>query len=170
MKDSSGNHYEQAFANWLIENHVKFTTLDRHKKTAFSHSKVKSFDFLVYPPEQQTLIAEVKGRKFKGTSLARLAGLECWITADDVAGMTKWQKIFPDYAAAFIFVYGIENIDVDLDGREAFDFDGARYIFFAVKLADYRRFMKRRSSKWKTVTLPADKFRQCAVQLQKLLL
>jgi hypothetical protein len=42
-------------------------------------------------------------------------------------------------------------------------------MFFTVKLDDYRRFMKRRSPKWQTVTLPADKFRQCAVQMQELL-
>jgi hypothetical protein len=30
--------------------------------------------------------------------------------------------------------------------------------------------MKRRSPKWQTVTLPADKFRQCAVQIYEFLL
>ena len=170
MRDSYPNHYERAFESWLIENHIKYKTLDQHKRAAFNRSKVKSFDFLIYPANQQTVIAEVKGRKFIGTSLAGLTGLECWVTADDVAGLTKWQKIFPDHAAAFIFAYKMENVDVDFDGREVFDFDGTRYMFFAVKLTDYIKFMKLRSPKWKTVTLPADKFRKCAVQLQQLLL
>ena len=37
------------------------------------------------------------------------------------------------------------------------------------KFNDYRSFMKRRSPKWQTVTLPADKFRQCAVQISEFL-
>ncbi len=170
MKDFRPNHYERAFENWLIDNRIQYIGVDEHKKTAFGHSKIKSFDFLLYPPNQKTIIAEVKGRVFKGTSLAKLAGLECWVTTDDIDGLTGWQKVFGSgHTAVFIFAYKVENIDVDFDGREAYDFARNRYIFFAVKLDDYRLFMKRRSPKWQTVTLPADKFRQCAVQIQKLL-
>ena len=64
----------------------------------------------------------------------------------------------------------IENVDVDFDGRAVYDFNDSRYIFFGVRLDDYCSFMKRRSPKWQTVTLPADKFRRCAVQMQNLLL
>ena len=64
----------------------------------------------------------------------------------------------------------VENIDVDFDGKAVYDFDDNRYVFFAVKLDDYRLFMKVRSPKWQTVTLPADKFRRCAVEISKLLL
>jgi len=59
---------------------------------------------------------------------------------------------------------------VDFDGRDVYDFDQNRYVFFCAKLDDYRKFMKRRSPKWQTITLPADKFRQCAVQINELLL
>jgi hypothetical protein len=37
-------------------------------------------------------------------------------------------------------------------------------------LEDYRKFMKRRSPKWQTVTLPADKFRESAVHINEFLL
>ncbi|MHC4423728.1 MAG: HYExAFE family protein, partial [Planctomycetota bacterium] len=105
------------------------------------------------------------------TSFAKLTSFECWVTADDVDGLARWQQVFgPDHTAVFVFAYKIENIDVDFDGRDVYDFAQDRYIFFAVKLDDYRKFMKRRSPKWQTVTLPADKFRQCAVQMQNLLL
>ncbi|MHC4642461.1 MAG: HYExAFE family protein, partial [Planctomycetota bacterium] len=76
----------------------------------------------------------------------------------------------PDHQAVFVFAYKIENVDVDFDGRDFFDFEQNRYIFFCIKLEDYCRFMKRRSPKWQTVTLPADKFRKCAIQMQALLL
>jgi len=170
MKDSFPNHYERAFENWLIDNHIQYISGEEHKKAAFKSLKVKSFDFLLYPPNQQIIIAEVKGRRFKGTSFAKLTGFECWVTVEDIAGLTKWQEIFgAGHLAIFVFAYRIENIDVDFDGRDVYDFDENKYIFFAVKLDDYRSFMKRRSPKWQTLTLPADKFRRCAIQMQSLL-
>jgi hypothetical protein len=178
MKDLSPNHYEHAFENWLIDNHIRYIAVDEQKRAAFGRCKIKSFDFLLYPPNKQIIIAEVKGRAFKGTSFAKLTGFECWVTAEDIDGLTKWQEVFSagrsmagqGHTAVFIFAYKIENIDVDFDGRDVYDLDAGRYVFFAVKLDDYRRFMKRRSPKWQTVTLPADKFRQCAVQIQNFFL
>jgi hypothetical protein len=171
MKESFPNHYERAFENWLIDNRIRYVVVDGHKKAAFGRSKIKSFDFLVCPRGGRTIIAEVKGRKFKGTSFAKLAGLECWVTTEDVDGLANWQKIFgADHRAVFVFAYDVQNIDVDFDGRDVFEFGATRYVFFCVKLDDYRRYMKRRSPKWQTVTLPADKFRQCAVQISDFLL
>jgi hypothetical protein len=170
MKNFPPNHYERAFENWLIDNRIQYIAVDDQKRAAFGRSKIKSFDFLLYPRNQQIIIAEVKGRKFKGTSFAKLTGFECWVTTEDIAGLAKWQEVFGTaHLAVFVFTYRIENIDVDFDGRDTYEFDANRYVFFAVKLNDYRRFMKRRSPKWQTVTLPADKFRKCAVQMQSLL-
>jgi hypothetical protein len=170
MKDSYPNHYERAFENWLIENHIRYIAVDERKKQAFAHGKIKSFDFILYPAHGRVIIAEVKGRRFKGASLANLTAIECWVTADDIDGLTGWQKIFGNaYQAVFVFVNLVEQIDVDFDGRAFFDYADRRYIFFCVKLDDYRRFMKRRSPKWRTVTLPADKFRQCASDIHTFL-
>jgi hypothetical protein len=171
IMESSPNHYERAFENWLIDNHIPYEAVDEHKRAAFGHADVKSFDFLLHPDKGQTVIAEVKGRTFKGTSLAKLAGLECWVTAEDVEGLVKWQQALgPGHQAVFVFAYRIENIDVDFDGREVFDFDASRYLFFCIRLDDYRKFMRRRSPKWQTVTLPAGKFRDCAVHISQFLL
>jgi len=157
MKDFSANHYERAFESWLIDNHIRYVAVDEQKKTTSGRSKIKNFDFLLYPPNQEPVIAEVKGRSFKGTTLAKLAGLECWVTADDIDGLAHWQQVFgPGHTAVLVFAYRIKNIDVDFDGRDFYDYAGRRYIFFAVKLDDYRKLMVRRSPKWKTVTLPAD--------------
>ena len=171
MKKIAPNHYEKAFENWLIDNRIRYVAVDEHKKKAFAKSKIKSFDFLIYPPNQPTIITELKGRSFKGTTLAKLSGLECWVTAEDIEGLEAWQNIFSNkYEAVFVFAYRMLNLDVDFDGRDFYDFAGNRYIFFAVKLDDYRKYMKLRSPKWKTVTLPADKFRKCTVQIQNLLI
>ncbi|GAI76256.1 unnamed protein product, partial [marine sediment metagenome] len=141
MKDFSPNHYERAFESWLIDNRIQYIAIDEHKRAAFGCLKVKSFDFLLYPGNQQIIIAEVKGRLFRGTSFAKLAGFECWVTTEDVDGLTKWQEVFGlGHAAVFVFVYRIENIDVDFDGRDVFHFDANRYVFFYVKLGEYSRF------------------------------
>jgi len=171
MKDSFPNQYERAFEKWLIDNHIQYIPVDDRKKAAFARCKIKSFDFLLYPRSGRAIIAEVKGRKFKGTSLAKLAGLECWVTAEDVDGLARWQQIFgPGHQAVFVFAYGTENIDVDFDGRPVYEFDENRFIFFCITVDDYRSFMKRRSPKWQTVTLPADKFRQCVLGINEFLL
>ncbi|MGD2094730.1 MAG: HYExAFE family protein [Phycisphaerales bacterium] len=171
MKEFSPNHYERAFENWLIDNRIRYNFIDEHEQAAFADCKVKNFDFLVYPSEGRKIIAEVKGRKFKGTSLEKLTGFECWVTAEDVDGLTRWRQILgSDYQAVFVFVYKVENVDVDFDGVEVFEFNENSYMFFIVQLDDYRSFMKRRSPKWQTVTLPADKFRKCATQIRGLLL
>lgn len=171
MKDSRGDPYERAFENWLIDNHIPYVAVDEHKRSAFARHKIKSFDFLIYPRDGQTIIAEVKGRKFKGTSFAKLAGLECWVTTEDVDGLAKWQEVFgPGHQAIFVFVYGVEKIDVDFDGRCVFEYDANRYILFCIKLDNYRCFMKRRSPKWQTVTLPAHRFRQWAADVSEFLL
>lgn len=169
MKDFPRNQYEHAFENWLIDNHIRYIPVDEHKRAAFTRCKLKTFDFLLYPRNGQVVIAEVKGRKFNGTSFAKLTGLECWVTTDDVDGLTRWQEVFGSaYQAVFVFVYEVKNIDVDFDGRDVFDFNANRFVFFCIELDDYRRFMKRRSPKWQTVTLPADKFRRCVIQPQEL--
>jgi len=171
MKDPCPNHYERAFENWLIDNHIAYEAVDEHKRAAFGPDGVKSFDFLLHPRQGKTIIAEVKGRTFKGTSLAKLAGMECWSTAEDVDGLVRWQAALgAGHQAVFVFAYKIDNIDVDLDGQEPFEYDANRYVFFCIRLDDYRKFMKRRSPKWKTVTLPAQKFRDCAVPISKFLL
>jgi hypothetical protein len=165
------NHYETAFENWLIDNHIQYIAIDERKKAAFAKCKVKSFDFLLYPRNGQVIIAEVKGRRFKGTSLSNLTGLECWVTTEDIDGLTKWQEVFgPGHQVIFVFAYEMENIDVDFDGRAAYDFAQKRYVFWCIKLDDYRSFMKVRSPKWRTVTLPADRFRRCAVEINEFLL
>jgi len=170
MKKFNLNHYERAFETWLIDNRVEYSIADEHKRATFGPSNIKSFDFLLHPPSGQTIIAEVKGRLFKGKTLEKLAGLECWVTTDDVDGLAGWQQAFgPGHTACFVFAYKVENVDVDFDGRDFHNFDDNRYVFFAVGLDDYRKFMKTRSPKWKTITLPAETFRQCAVQMQNLL-
>jgi hypothetical protein len=171
MKDNWPNHYELAFENWLKDNRIQYAASDEHKRGIVWQSKVKSPDFLVYPGDGRTVIAEVKGRNFRGKSLEKLAGFECWVTKDDVDGLGKWLgELGAGHEAVFVFAYRIENVDVDFDGRDVFEFAASRYLFLCIRLDDYRLYMKRRSPKWRTVTLPAEKFRRCVVEIGQFML
>ena len=170
MKDALPNHYERAFEHWLKDHRIEYVAEYQHERATFRNVEIKSFDFLLYP-QSRPIIVEVKGRTFRSASLAKMAGFECWVTSEDVDGLLTWQKILGGgHRAVFVFAYKMEKIDVDFNGKDVFDFDANKYLFFCITLEDYRRFMKRRSPKWRTVTLPADKFRQCAMQLNEFLL
>lgn len=171
MRDASANQYERAFESWLIDHQVEYLRADEHKRIGTPRQSVKNFDFLLYADPGKRFIVEVKGRTFGGTSLAGMTGLECWATLDDVEGLRTWQQALgPDHEAAFVFAYRIANVDADLNGREAIVLDGDRYIFFCIRVDDYHRHMKRRSPKWRTVTLPAQAFRRHARELKEWLL
>jgi hypothetical protein len=170
MWEFSANHYERAFENWLRDRRVDYICPDEHARLGPGPQSVKNFDFLLYLHSGKRVIVEVKGRTFRGTSLVGMKGLDCWVTWDDVESLRTWrQALGPDHEAVFVFAYRIENLDVDLDGREAFTFGPDRYIFFYVCLPDYCRAMRRRSPKWRTVTLSAEAFRQHARELVSLL-
>ncbi len=171
MKGSAPNHYERAFEGWLRDHRVQYGLADERSRAQVAQHKIKSPDFLLYPKDGRTIIAEVKGRKFRGETFERLKGFECWVTAEDVSGLAKWQDVLGrGHTAVFVFAYKIENVDVDFDGREVFEFGPDKYVFFGIELDEYRRRMKQRSPKWRTVTLNAEKFRECAVPLEELLL
>jgi hypothetical protein len=158
------NEYEEVFENWLIENHLQYAPVDQQKRKLFARNKIKSFDFILYPTDSPPVMTEIKGRSFKGKSLENKSGLECWVTLDDVKSLMQWELIFDeDIKTAFVFVYKIVNVDVETDGADIFDFAGSRYFFYTVELDNYREFMKTRSPKWNTVTLPAERFRQLAI-------
>lgn len=170
MRDSADNHYERAFESWLIDHGVSYTRADEHKRLGPAQGSVKNFDFLLHTGSEQHIIAEVKGRTFKGTSVVELKGFDCWVTRDDVEGLRMWQlALGAGYKAVFVFAYRVVNIDVDFNGREILLVDADRYLFLAVWVDDYARHMKRRSPKWRTVTLPAEKFREVAIDLVTLL-
>ena len=169
MKEA-GNLYERAFENWLKDNGIQYLYVDQQKRAAFSRSKIKSFDFLFYTLAAGAYLAEIKGRKFEGKTFAAFGSLPNWVTVDDVTGLENWVEIFgKKYRGLFVFVYNLENIDVDGDGREIYEYLDKRYVFAAVYLDDYRKGATVRSKKWKTVHLSAEFFKNCSVRLDELI-
>lgn len=164
------NKYEQAVEAWLIDNQIKFVKVDQAKRSYFARSKVKSFDFMVYCDNGKLLLVEVKGRRFKGESLAGLGGLQNWVTLEDVSGMLKWEEVMGECSrAVFVFAYEFDNVDVERDGIDVFSFDNREYVFFMAAVGDYCQHMRSRSIKWNTVSLSAKDFREILTPIGSLL-
>ena len=128
---------------------------------------MKNFDFVVYSEAGANLLVDVKGRKHSGKTGR---SLQNWVTADDVDCMARWQDIFGQgFEPAFVFMFWCEVQPPDALFHEVFEFNTRWYAVQAVKLADYRGHMRRRSVKWGTVSIPAKAFADIAQSLKKLL-
>lgn len=174
MHSDAANIYEQVFECWLAENHIPYVHIDQTQRMVHGRAGVKNFDFLVNPNAFNPWLAEVKGRTFNGVSLAGLKGLDCWTPLEDVQALSYWQQVFVSKAQAaqgvFVFVFRLEQIDIETDGWPIYDCFQQRFLLLAVPLRHYIGAMKPRSSRWQTVTLPAAKFRRYAVAANELLL
>ncbi|MHC5199638.1 MAG: HYExAFE family protein [Planctomycetota bacterium] len=173
MQRDQANLYEQAFACYLTENKLPFVWVDQSKRPEFQDGPVKNFDFLVYPESDSPILIELKGRTFKGDSLAGMKGLDGWATFEDVQSLSHWRDQFhkdtPAATAFFVFAFRFANIDIETDGLPVYDYSGRQFLFLAIPLDKYAEAMKIRSPKWQTVTLPAEDFRQWAMPIDKLL-
>ncbi len=89
-----------------------------------------------------------------------------------MSALEHWRRVFAaeraDVEAVFVFAYRIEKPAVDEDGLRVYDDGGRRYVFLAVGLADYRRCMRRRSPRWKTVSLSAGDFRSVSFPAERI--
>ena len=173
MQTDQANIYEQAFESYLAENKIPFIWVDQSKRPEFFESSVKNFDFLVYPETKSPILIELKGRTFKGDSLAGLKGLDGWTTFEDVQALSQWLdyfcRDFSDTKAFFVFVFQFANIDVETDGWPVYDWGDKRLVLLAIPLEHYRDCMKVRSPKWQTVVLPAEDFRRHAIPMNELI-
>ena len=83
---------------------------------------------------------------------------------------TKWREIFGQgFDPVFVFMFWCEVQPPDALFHEVFEFNDRWYAVQAVRLADYRRNMRRRSEKWGTVSIPAKSFTDVAQRLGAML-
>lgn len=164
-------HYDSAFEHYLRANAIPYVAVDEAKRALRAASpgtdKLKSFDFVVYSQSAANLLIDVKGRKHSGKTGN---SMQNWVTADDVDCLTQWQSLFGQgFESAFMFMFWCEAQPPDALFHEVFEFGDRWYAVVAVKLADYREHMRRRSPKWGTVSIPAKAFADIAQPLVKLL-
>ncbi|MBC8378151.1 MAG: HYExAFE family protein [Planctomycetes bacterium] len=170
MQSEQPNIYEQVFACWLSENRIPFQSVEQLKRFTDQQADIKNFDFLIAGDTAFPVLVELKGRTFHGASLAGLKGLDGWVTLEDVEALSYWQSFFqrekPGSRAFFVFVFRLEQIDVETDGQAVYDFENDRFLLLSVPLERYRACMKQRSPKWQTVTVSAEDFRRYAMPVR----
>lgn len=171
-KPDGQNEYEKAFEGWLCERGMRFARVDQTHRCLFEGQPLKTFDYVLYPKQSGCVLVELKGRLFRGCSLARRTGLQTWVLAEDVAALAHWRTQFdrqmPPTRALFVFAYRIEQIAADCDGLDVYEADGQRFIFLAIRQGDYQSCMRPRSGRWKTVSCPAKDFRVLSFPLEQI--
>jgi hypothetical protein len=157
-----GNHYEAAFEAYLQWHRLCYVAVDESRRAMLDETSIKSLDFIVFGSDGARLVVDVKGRRFPlGKPDKPRRVWECWSTRDDVDGLERWAELSgPGYVGLLVFMYHVlPNVKLPDDVEDLWTWRGKRYLLRAVPSADYRRFMRVRSPKWDTVTLPHAVFR-----------
>ena len=179
--NSNGVHYERAFEAYLQQRRLSYVAVDQARRAVFDGVRLKSFDFLIYPPAQMRILADVKGRRLELSAYQRGRLGESWVTTEDVDGLKRWQEVFGrSYRSIFVFAYWLHGEPVRRESSttislgplravidtpaqpelpDVFSFRGRLYAFKAVELNAYRLGMKLRSESWRTVYVPWRIFR-----------
>ncbi len=161
------NHYEAAFEHFLRTRGLPYVAVDEAKRALFATIEMKSFDLIAYLPGRRNLLIDVKGRKARGGT--RNWSFDPWITLDDLDALSAWQEVFGDgFEASFVFAFWLGDVS-NVNMFEGYYFRGRYYRFFAVYLADYRHYVRQRSQRWGTVTVPRGVFRDIAFEFDELI-
>lgn len=168
-------HYELAFERYLRARGLAYVAVNEARRAVhgekeeddLSPPRLKNFDFVVYSRSGPNLLVDVKGRKLGNGSAGRL---ENWVTRADVEDLSTWQEIFgPGFEGAFVFLYWCPRLPPGSLFLDVFESDQRWYAALAVRVDDYRKHMRPRSSRWETVHLSSEDFRRLAVPMMQLL-
>ncbi|MCC6320399.1 MAG: HYExAFE family protein [Phycisphaerales bacterium] len=188
------HHYERAFEGYLRDRRIPYVAVSEARKTLLpvtlgaggEDASLKSFDFVVYG-QNTNLLVDIKGRKVgpstrppprpphppsaPRTTDFSTRRLESWVTEDDVASLRQWQTLFGEgFEAAFVFVYWFGGTSwggqpPDALFQEVLEDRGEWYALRVVRVEDYRRAMKPRSPRWRTVDVAARVFERISQPL-----
>jgi len=155
-------HYEAAFEDYVRSRGWPYVSVDEQKRAIFAGARVKTFDFLVYPPDRPACLVDVKGRQFP----YECAGggkhyWENWITRRDMEGLRQWKRVFGDgFDPVIVFVYWLRGLLDPGPSAEVHAFRNQYYAFLWVDAEDYGAHARSRSAKWDTVSVPRAAFRR----------
>lgn len=159
-------HYEAAFQNYLRARGWPYIPIDEQKKAELAGARLKSFDFVVYPPGRPAWLCDVKGRKFPYEVKGGRRYWENWVTREDLAGLRRWREVFGDgFEPMIVFAYWLladpgEDLPV-----AAHVVNGRCYAFLCLPAASYEASARQRSSAWDTVDVPRRTFRELAIPM-----
>ena len=153
-------HYEAAFEDYVRSRGWPYVPVDEQKKAIFSGARIKSFDFLVYPPGGVGWLVDVKGRQFPYDTAGGKRYWENWVTRDDLRGLEKWEGVFgAGFEPVLVFAYWLRGYRAIAPTSHVHAFRNERYAFLFVTAGDYATHARTRSPKWRTVSVPRRAFR-----------
>ncbi len=154
-------HYEAAFEDFVWSQAWPYVPVDEKKKAIFAGARVKSFDFIVYPPGRGAWLVDVKGRKFPYEINGSRRYWENWVTKEDLEGLKRWEGVFGDgFEPVLVFVYWLTGVSGLDPSPSIHQFRGLTYALVFATLADYAALARTRSPKWETVSVPLRSFRE----------
>jgi hypothetical protein len=157
------NHYEGAFEAYLQWHRLSYVAVDETRRAMLGDLRVKNLDFIVHGETGSRLLVDVKGRRFPGGKPEKPRRVwQNWCAREDIDGLERWEGLFgADYQGLLVFTYGLAPaVELPEDTLDLWTWRGRRYLFRAVTVRDYRRYMRVRSPKWGTVHLPGAAFRR----------
>jgi len=166
-------HYEAAFESYLQGKGWPYMVVDEAKRSVFAGMDIKSFDFVVYSDSKSNLLVDVKGRKFLNNSNGNSKSgrkWENWVLQEDVESMLEWERIFGvDFVAVFVFAYWLQCPPRQAPFKEIHFFKNRFYAFTAISVAEYADWIRPRSQRWKTVSIPTAAFTRLSCDIAEFL-
>lgn len=154
-------HYEAAFEDFVRSQGWPYVPVDEQKKAIFAGARVKSFDFIVYPPGRKAWLVDVKGRKFPYEINGGRRYWENWVTRQDLDGLRRWEAVFGDgFEPVLVFVYWLTGVGGIEPSPLVHLFRGQQYAFVFTTAGDYAGMARTRSPKWDTLSVPLRSFRE----------
>jgi len=157
------NHYEAAFEQLLRAERIPYVAVDEKRRSLVGDGSLKSADFLVSPPGNESLIVDIKGRRFPSGKTNKQYWRN-WSTRDDLRSLACWAQYFgTGFTPLLMFAFEVTDDRSPVPPADLWSHNGRRYGFVAIRLADYWRGSRTLSAKWDTVSMPTAAFRQQAI-------
>lgn len=163
------NHYERAFEAWLRQHKLPYMAVDEQKRSLLGNASLKNLDFIVSPGLGFNWLVDVKGRQFGASQPGKAGGYwKNWTTREDVRGLFAWEALLgPGFGGLLAFIYQVAGNRSPVPETELFHFEGRRYAFTAISVAEYAREVRLISPKWDTVAMPGGRFQELATSLSR---
>ena len=155
------NHYEVAFEALLRERQIGYVAVDEARRSLLAERSLKSLDFIVTARSGWSWLVDVKGRRFPSGEGKQY--WKNWSTRDDLESLAQWEGLFgQQFGGLFVFAYNVVGRRAPLPRDQLFSFRGALYGFVAIRRHDYASLARPISSRWDTLAIPRDRFREIA--------
>ena len=162
------NHYEAAFEEYLRRERLPYIAVDEARRSLVPDGSLKSLDFIVSPPGEESWLIDVKGRRFPSGD-EHQQYWKNWSTRDDLRSLAAWQRHFGGgFCPLLVFAYHLVGSRSPLPREQLFEFRGEYYGFVAIRLTDFVPHARPLSDSWDTVAMPVGQFRRMARPLGEL--